>query len=76
MKHCNIATAHLYLSHQEKITAKFALQVCRSKKSFAVGEEQKITANVPQICGYGPPIAILRNLRLQNRVRICAAQHC
>ena len=51
-----------------KKTAKFAVQVCGSEKSFAVAEVQKITANVPQTCGCGPPIAILRNLRLRNRV--------
>ena len=52
MKHCYIATAHLYLSNQEKIRATFAVQVCGNKKSFAVGEVQKIAANVPQICGF------------------------
>ena len=35
-----------------KKTAKFAVQVCGSKKSFAVVEVQKITANVPQTCGF------------------------
>ena len=35
-----------------KKTAQFAVQVCGSEKSFAVVEEQKITANVPQTCGF------------------------
>ena len=35
-----------------KKTAKFAVQVCGSEKSFAVAEVQKITANVPQTCGF------------------------
>ena len=34
-----------------KIIAKFALQVCGSKKTFAIAEVQKITAKVPQTCG-------------------------
>ena len=59
-----------------KKAAKFAVQVCGSEKSFAVAEVQEITADVPRICGCGPPIAILRNLRLRNRVQICGAQHC
>ena len=50
-----------------KNTAKFTVQVYKSKKLFAVAEVQKITANL-RICGCGPPIAILRNLRLRNRV--------
>ena len=58
----------LYLSNQEKKTAKFAVQLCGGKKSFAVAEVQKNTANVPQICSFGPHITILRNLRLRNRV--------
>ena len=44
--------------HQTKKNGK----VCESKKSFAVAEVQKITANL-RICGCGPPIAILRSLR-------------
>ena len=67
MKHCYTAVGLLYLSNQEKITAKFAVQVCGNKKSFAVAKVQKITANL-QICGCGQPIAMLRNLRMQNRV--------
>ena len=68
IKHCYIAIIGLpYLSNQEKTTTKFAVQVCGSKKSFAVEELRKITANLP-ICGCGPPIAIWRNLRLRNRV--------
>ena len=55
MKHCYIAIGLLYLSKQEKITAKFV-----EVKSFAVAEVQKIS----QTCGCGPPVAILRNLRL------------
>ena len=35
----------LYLSNQDKITAKFALQVCGNKNLFAVAELQKIIAN-------------------------------
>ena len=50
-----------------KKTAKFAVQVSGSEKSFAVAEVQKITANL-RICGRGPPIAILRNLRLRTKV--------
>ena len=38
--------------HTRKKTAKFAVQVCESKKSFAVAEVQKITANVPQTCRF------------------------
>ena len=52
IKHCCIAKGLLYLSNQEKKTAKFAVQVCGSEKSFAVAEVQKITANVPQTCGF------------------------
>ena len=65
---CYTAIGLFYLSNQKKMTAKFAVQVCRSKKSFALAEVQKLTANVPQICGCRPPIAILRSLRLWNRV--------
>ena len=42
----------LYLSNQEKITARFAVQVCGSKKSFAVAEVPKITAKLPLTCGF------------------------
>ena len=42
----------MYLSNQDKITAKFAVQVCGSKKSFAVAEVQEITAKVPQTSGF------------------------
>ena len=35
-----------------KKTAKFAVQVSGSKRSFAVAKVQKITANVPQTCGF------------------------
>ena len=42
----------LYLSNQKKITAKFAVQVCESKNSFAVTEVQKTSAKVPQTCGF------------------------
>ena len=52
IKHCYIALGLLYLSNQENKTAKFAVQVCESKKLFAVAEEQKITANVPQTCWF------------------------
>ena len=45
-KHFYTAIVLLYLSNQEKITAKFAVQVSGSKNSFAVAEVQKITANV------------------------------
>ena len=51
-KHYYIAIGLLYLANQENKTAKFAVQVCGSKKSFAVAEEQKIRANVPQTCGF------------------------
>ena len=57
MKHCYTAIGLFYLSNQEKITAKLAVQVCGSKKSFAFTEVQKITAKL-RICGCGPPIAI------------------
>ena len=50
------APVYCYRSSQfikpEKLTAKFAVQVCGREKSFAVTEVQKITANVPQTCGY------------------------
>ena len=76
IKHCYIAIGLLHLSNQEKKAAKFAVQVCGSKKSLAVAESarnyRKRTANL-RICGCGPPIAILR---LRNRVQICGAQHC
>ena len=52
MKHCYTAVGFLCLSNQEKITTKFAVQVCGSKKLLAVAEVQKITANVPQTCGF------------------------
>ena len=67
IKHCYIAIGLLYLSNQENKTAKFAVQVCENEKSFAVAEVLKLTANL-WIWGCGPPISILRNLRLQNRV--------
>ena len=70
-KHCDIAIGLLYLLNQKKITAKFAVQVCGSKNSFAVAKVQKITANL-RICGCGPPIAILRNLRLQQSCKRAA----
>ena len=62
IKHCYIAIGLHYLSNQAK-----KKKVCGSEKSFAVAEVQKIPANL-RICGCGPPIAILRNLRLRNRV--------
>ena len=66
IKRCYVAIGLLYLSNQEKKTAKVAVQVCGSKKSFAVAEVQKNyrkrTTNF-RICGCGPPIATLRNLR-------------
>ena len=43
IKHYYIAIGLLYLSKQEKITAKFEVQVCGSEKSFAVAEVQKTT---------------------------------
>ena len=43
IKHCYTAIGLFYLSNQKKITAKFAVQVCGSKKSFAFAEVQKIT---------------------------------
>ena len=52
IKHCYIAIGPHYLSNQGKKTAKFAIQICGSEKSFAVVEVQKITANVPQTCGF------------------------
>ena len=51
IKYCYIAIGQLYLSNQAK-KEKFAVQVCGSEKSFAVAEVQKITANVPQTCGF------------------------
>ena len=42
IKHWYIAIGLLYLSNQEKKTAKFTVQVCESKKSFAVAEVQKL----------------------------------
>ena len=68
---CYIAVSLLYLSNQKKTTAKFAVQVCGSKNSFAVAKVQKITANL-RICGCGPPIAILWNLRLQQSCKRAA----
>ena len=52
IKHYDTAMGLFYLSNQKKIIAQFAVQVCGSKKSFAVAEVQKITANVPQTCGF------------------------
>ena len=52
INHCYIAIGLLCLSNQEDKTAKFAVQVCGSKKSFAVAKVQKINANVPQTCGF------------------------
>ena len=46
MKHCYTAIGLLCSSNQEKITAKFAVQVCGSKMSFAVARVQKITKNL------------------------------
>ena len=70
IKHCYIGIGLLYLSNQEKKTAKFAVQVCRSEKSFAVAEVQKITANVPQTCGF----AIADYLLLFCRIRGCGIE--
>ena len=56
IKHCYNAIGLIYLSNQENKTAKFAVQVCGSEKSFAVAEVQKISASVLQtceICGCG-----------------------
>ena len=47
IKHCYIAIGLLYLSNQEKNS-----KVSGSEKSCAVAEVQKITANVPQTCGF------------------------
>ena len=47
-----IAIGLLYLSNQEKKTAKFAIQVFGSIKSFAVAEPQKNFANVSQTCRF------------------------
>ena len=66
MKHC-YTTVDLNLLNQEKITAQFAVQVCGSKKSFAVAEVQKLAENL-RICGCRPPIVIFWNLLLRNRV--------
>ena len=70
IKHCYIAIGLLYLSNQEKNTAKFAVQVCGSKKPFAVAEAQKITTSTANLrmCDCRPLIIILRSLRLLNRV--------
>ena len=42
----------LFIKPGKKKREKFAVQVCGSEKSFAVAEVQKITANVPQTCGF------------------------
>ena len=47
-KHCYTPIDLFYLSNHEKITAKFAVQVCGSKKSFAVAKVQKLA----QTCGF------------------------
>ena len=47
-----IRSVDLYFSNQDKITAKFAVQVCKSKNLFAVVEMQNITAKVLQTCGF------------------------
>ena len=52
MKRCYTAAWSCQFIKAEKITAKFAVQVCESKKSFAVAEVQKITTNVLQTCGF------------------------
>ena len=52
MKQSYVAIGLLYLSNQEKIAAKSAVQVCGSKKLFVVAEVSKIIANVPQTCGF------------------------
>ena len=74
IKHCDIAIGLLYLSNQEKNS-----KVCGSslrKKIVIFGcESAKSPANL-QICGCGPPITILWNLRVRNRVQICGFQHC
>ena len=69
IKHCYTAIGLLYLSTQEK-NSNLAVQVCESEKSFKVAEVQKVTANVLQSSGFAVAdhIAILRNLRLRNRV--------
>ena len=62
VKHYYIAIrSPLFINPGKKI-AKLSVQVCGREKSFAFAEVQKITANL-QICGYGPSIAILRNLQ-------------
>ena len=72
MKHCYSAVSLLYLLNQEKITAEFA----EVKIHLLLRKCKKNTANL-RICGYGPPIAILRNLQSRNReYKICSAQHC
>ena len=87
MKHCCIAIGLLYLSKHEKIYQKifkFIYQnseVCdsslRKQKTIwdcgSAKNYRKSTANL-QICCCGPPIVILRNLRLRNRVYICGVQ--
>ena len=50
MKQSYVTIGLLYLSNQEKSAAKFAVQVCGSKKLFVVVEVPKIIANVPQTC--------------------------
>ena len=67
IKHCYTAIGLLFFIKPGEKTAKFAVQVSGSKKSFAVAEVQTITANL-RICGCGPPIATLRNLQLRSRV--------
>ena len=46
-----------------EITAKFA----QVKSHLRLRKCEKITAKLPQSCVCGPPIAVLRNLRLRNR---------
>ena len=52
IKHCYIANRSPLFIKLGKKTAQFAVQVYGSEKSFAVAEAQKITANVPQTCGF------------------------
>ena len=52
MKQSYVAIGLLYLSNQEKSAAKFAVQVCGSKKLFVVVKVPKIIVNVPQTCEF------------------------
>ena len=72
IKHCYIAIGLLHLSNQEIKQQSLRFKFAEVKNHLRLRKCKKL----PQTCGCGPPIAILRNLRLRNRVQICGAQHC